>query len=254
MGQRRGAGLVQPAFHIIEHHSSASVLDEIAGEVTAEADIERFAIATLRGYFPLTRGGVKAILIPSVFRIDKAFPISQVSLPFSISMMNRIPVPDVRARSFCVTPILLRVSRISLPILFYFWISLGGKIFPLGKSPIEQTLLPQLLDFSADSLPASGDRLTIELIPELQHPCSSRCLLNSSRIASHSECPSAISCMSASVSAFDPFWCRVISRSVIAFVKEARLESLSIIAYRSSHSCPRIRLHFSRERRISEKN
>jgi hypothetical protein len=30
--------------------------------------------------------------------------------------MNRIPVPEVRARSFCVTPSFLRVSRIRLPI------------------------------------------------------------------------------------------------------------------------------------------
>src|ERR1035437_3053567 len=64
----------------------------------------------------LAGDAVKVILIPSVFRIASAFPISQASLPFSRSMMNRIPVPEVRARSFCVTPSFLRVSRISLPI------------------------------------------------------------------------------------------------------------------------------------------
>src|ERR1035437_5330312 len=64
----------------------------------------------------LAGDAVKVILIPSVFRIASAFPTSQVSLPFSRSMMNRIPVPEVRARSFCVTPSFLRVSRISLPI------------------------------------------------------------------------------------------------------------------------------------------
>jgi hypothetical protein len=43
-------------------------------------------------------------------------PSSQISLPFSSSMTNRSPVPEVKARAFCVTPRRLRVSRITLPI------------------------------------------------------------------------------------------------------------------------------------------
>src|SRR5450432_4025882 len=54
--------------------------------------------------------------MPRVWRIVKTFPISAVSLPFSSSMMNRRPVPEVRASTFCVTPRPLRVSRTSLPM------------------------------------------------------------------------------------------------------------------------------------------
>ncbi len=63
-------------------------------------------------------GGASVSLIPSVCRIVRAFPIWQVSLPFSRSMTNRSPVPDVSARSFCVTPSLFRVSLMTLPISF----------------------------------------------------------------------------------------------------------------------------------------
>src|ERR1700730_8548898 len=51
-----------------------------------------------------------------VCRILKTLPISAVSLPFSSSIMNRRPVPEVRASSFFVTPRPLRVSRTSLPM------------------------------------------------------------------------------------------------------------------------------------------
>ena len=54
--------------------------------------------------------------MPRVCRIVKTLPISAVSLPFSSSTMNRRPVPEVRASSFCVTPRPLRVSRTSLPM------------------------------------------------------------------------------------------------------------------------------------------
>src|ERR1700682_4645506 len=54
--------------------------------------------------------------MPRVCRIVKTLPISAVSLPFSSSIMNRRPVPEVRASSFCVTPRPLRVSRASLPM------------------------------------------------------------------------------------------------------------------------------------------
>jgi len=53
--------------------------------------------------------------MPSVWRIVKTLPISAVSFPLSSSMMNRRPVPEVRASAFCVTPRPLRVSRTSLP-------------------------------------------------------------------------------------------------------------------------------------------
>ena len=48
--------------------------------------------------------------------------------------------------------------------LFYLWSSLGGNIFLLGKLRIEQTLLPQLLDFCANPFHTSGDHLTIKFI------------------------------------------------------------------------------------------
>src|SRR5215469_1841148 len=66
-------------------------------------------------------GGVRVIRMPSVFNTFRALPISQVGLPFSRSMTNRTPVPEVRARSRCVTPIFLRVCRIKLPI----WAGVG---------------------------------------------------------------------------------------------------------------------------------
>ena len=49
--------------------------------------------------------GVSASLIPSVCRIVRAFPIWQVSLPFSRSMTNRRPVPEV-------SQILLRYAQL----------------------------------------------------------------------------------------------------------------------------------------------
>ena len=48
--------------------------------------------------------------------IVKTLPISAVSFPLSSSMMNRRPVPEVRARAFCVTPSPLRVCRTNLPM------------------------------------------------------------------------------------------------------------------------------------------
>src|SRR6266436_1377786 len=54
--------------------------------------------------------------MPSVWRIVKTLPISAVSFPLSSSIMNRRPVPEVRASAFCVTPRPLRVSRTSLPM------------------------------------------------------------------------------------------------------------------------------------------
>ena len=39
--QWRGAGLVQPAFHVIEAHLAAVVLDEMADEIVVQIDIER---------------------------------------------------------------------------------------------------------------------------------------------------------------------------------------------------------------------
>ena len=79
-------------------------------------------------------GGVRLSLIPRVCRIVSAFPISQVSLPFSRSMTNRSPVPDVSARSFCVTPRLLRVALMSEPICWgvYLNASLSPKL-PFGN-------------------------------------------------------------------------------------------------------------------------
>ena len=58
-------------------------------------------------------GGVSVSLIPSVCRTVRALPIWQVSFPFSRSMTNRSPVPEVSDRCFCVTPWLLRVCLIS---------------------------------------------------------------------------------------------------------------------------------------------
>lgn len=54
--------------------------------------------------------------MPSVWITSSTLPVSQVSFPFSRSMMNRRPVPDVSASAFCVTPSFFRVSRISFPI------------------------------------------------------------------------------------------------------------------------------------------
>jgi hypothetical protein len=79
-------------------------------------DRHRAFLPSVYSSFAGIGGGVSVTLMPSVFKILRAFPISQVSLPFSRSMTSRIPVPEVRARSLCVTPRFLRVSRISFPI------------------------------------------------------------------------------------------------------------------------------------------
>ena len=108
--QRRGAGPVQPALGVGEAHLAAIVLDELADEVVVQIDIERSR--HLRSYSSSRRRrcrrrcacSVRVILIPSVFKTLSALPISQVSLPRSRSMTKRSPVPDVSARSFCVTP------------------------------------------------------------------------------------------------------------------------------------------------------
>ena len=54
--------------------------------------------------------GVKFILIPRVFKIVRTFPISRVSLPCSRSMIYRIPVPEVIARSLCDPQLLARLT------------------------------------------------------------------------------------------------------------------------------------------------
>jgi len=54
--------------------------------------------------------------MPKVARTDKTLPSWQVGLPFSKSMMKRKPVPAVRARSCCLIPRSLRVSRTIFPI------------------------------------------------------------------------------------------------------------------------------------------
>jgi hypothetical protein len=60
-------------------------------------------------------------------------PSSQVSLPFSSSMTNRSPVPEVKARAFCVTPRRLRVSRITLPICWVCISSPSPKCYRTGS-------------------------------------------------------------------------------------------------------------------------
>jgi hypothetical protein len=60
-------------------------------------------------------------------------PSSQVSLPFSSSMTNRSPVPEVKARAFCVTPRRLRVPRITLAICSVCISSPSPKMLPYGK-------------------------------------------------------------------------------------------------------------------------
>src|SRR5262249_54961724 len=70
---------------------------------------------------PAAGGGAGVTRRPTVFGTGRACPVSQVGLPFSRSMTNRTPVPEVRARSRCVTPTFLRVCRIKLPI----WAGVG---------------------------------------------------------------------------------------------------------------------------------
>lgn len=73
--------------------------------------------------------------MPIVLRTVSALPISQVSFPFSSSIMNRRPVPDVSASAFWVTPSFLRVSRISLPMsaVVYFKGSALARKLPYGN-------------------------------------------------------------------------------------------------------------------------
>jgi hypothetical protein len=66
--------------------------------------------------YPLAVGGISVIVTPSVCRIVSVLPISQVGFPFSSSMMNRKPVPEVCAKALCVTPRVFRVSRMGRPI------------------------------------------------------------------------------------------------------------------------------------------
>src|SRR5450755_3908903 len=84
----------------------------------------------MRHFFsPGAGGGVSVIFTPRVCRIVNALPISQVSLPLSRSMTKRRPVPEVRARFFCVTPSLLRVSRIRWPICSAVYLTLTSKCY-----------------------------------------------------------------------------------------------------------------------------
>lgn len=53
--------------------------------------------------------------MPSVLRTVRVLPIWQVGLPFSRSLMKRMPVPDARASSACVRPSALRSFWIKLP-------------------------------------------------------------------------------------------------------------------------------------------
>ena len=57
-------------------------------------------------------------MIPSVCNTVKTLLSWQVGFPFSNSMIKRKPVPEVRARSFWVTPIDFRVCLTSSPICF----------------------------------------------------------------------------------------------------------------------------------------
>ena len=136
--ERRRAGPVQPALGIGEAHLATIVLDELAGEVVVQIDIERprhlqssfFVVAVV----VVVAGSVRVSLIPSVCKTLSALPISQVSLPRSKSMTKRSPVPDVSARSFWVTPSFLRVSRIIRPICcdVYFKVISAGML-PYGN-------------------------------------------------------------------------------------------------------------------------
>src|ERR1035438_2436329 len=82
---------------------------------------------------PETAGGVSAILIPSVCRTVSTLPIWQVSLPFSRSMMKRSPVPEVSAKSFCVTPNRFRLSRTIWPISCAEYFTDSPQLFPYGN-------------------------------------------------------------------------------------------------------------------------
>src|ERR1035437_5340146 len=84
-------------------------------------------------YFSPAGGGVRVSVIPRVCRVLRDFPSSQVSLPFSRSMTNRSPVPAVKARSFCVTPKRLRVSRIMLPICLGVYFKFVSLRLPYGN-------------------------------------------------------------------------------------------------------------------------
>jgi hypothetical protein len=64
----------------------------------------------------LAVGELSCIAIPSVCKTVRTLPSWHVCLPFSSSIMNRNPVPHVMAKSFWVTPKLLRVLLTTWPI------------------------------------------------------------------------------------------------------------------------------------------
>jgi hypothetical protein len=114
VGQGRGVRPLQPAFRVVKDHLAAVILNQVADQFSVQVDIQVFAMCY--SSLPETAGGVSAILIPSVCRTVSTLPIWQVSLPFSRSMTKRRPVPEVSAKSFCVTPNRFRLSRTSWPI------------------------------------------------------------------------------------------------------------------------------------------
>src|SRR5882724_10069246 len=61
-------------------------------------------------------GGASRIVIPSVLSTVRTLLSWQVGFPFSSSIMNRKPVPEVMAKALCVTARLLRVAFTSSPI------------------------------------------------------------------------------------------------------------------------------------------
>jgi hypothetical protein len=77
-------------------------------------------------------GGVRVSMIPRVCRTLRMSRASRFLCPSS-SMTNRSPVPEVKARAFCVTPRRLRVSRITLPICWVCISSPSPKCYRTGS-------------------------------------------------------------------------------------------------------------------------
>ena len=76
---------------------------------------------------------MNSILIPSVCRTVSTLPSWQVGFPLSISIMNRKPVPEVMAKSFWVTPMLLRVFLTNSPIFSGIYFTAHGLMLPSGN-------------------------------------------------------------------------------------------------------------------------
>src|SRR4029077_19248504 len=103
----RGPCRVEPRRCLFKYGLPAIILNQLAGEFIVQIDVECFG----HGQDSLVAtGGVRVMRIPKVCTTVSALPISQVGFPFSSSITKRRPVPEARAKSFCVTLSFLRVS------------------------------------------------------------------------------------------------------------------------------------------------